>query len=239
MKPLLQGRADAWQDRFLVSHWRNRVSVRNQRFRMDDRGALFDIGEDPGQDVDVSDQHPDVVQAMSRVSADYLRQVEGYDQDQRPFPLGHQDYLYTQVPARDALFTGGIERSNRFPNCSFLRNWRSVEDTVSWDVTVGKKGTYRVELQYACPKEDLGAKLMLRCGASQLPFEIEVAHDPPLRGGENDRVARVESYVKDFATRTIGTFELEEGPQTLQLQAMSIPGSQAMEFRLLMFTRLD
>jgi hypothetical protein len=36
----------------------------------------------------------------------------------------------------------------------------------------------------------------------------------------------------------LGVIELKKGKGTLTLQALDIPGSQALEFRLLMLTRL-
>jgi hypothetical protein len=56
---------------------------------------------------------------------------------------------------------------------------------------------------------------------------------------ENDRSPRTESYVKAFKPMNLGVIELKKGKGTLTLQALNIPGSQALEFRLLMLTRVD
>jgi hypothetical protein len=60
-----------------------------------------------------------------------------------------------------------------------------------------------------------------------------------LRGGEHDRVPRQESYVKDFQSLRLGTIQLKKGQGTLTLRATEIPGSQVMDFRLMMLTRVD
>ena len=73
----------------------------------------------------------------------------------------------------------------------------------------------------------------------KLRGKIIEAHDPPLRGDENDRVKRQESYVKDFKPMSLGTIHLEKGKGTLTLQATEISGKQVMEFRLLMLTRVE
>jgi hypothetical protein len=52
-------------------------------------------------------------------------------------------------------------------------------------------------------------------------------------------VERVESYVKDFKAMKLGTIRLEKGRGELTLQATKIPGSQAIDFRLMMFTRVE
>jgi uncharacterized protein YceK len=56
---------------------------------------------------------------------------------------------------------------------------------------------------------------------------------------EHDRVERNESYVKDFKPLKMGTLHVEKGSGQLALRALDIPGSQVMDFRLLMFTRVD
>jgi hypothetical protein len=176
------------------------------------------------------------VAAQSKYQKEVLA---GYDNDTRPFLVGHADYRYTQIPARDGTAHGSIKRSNRFPNCSFFTNWTSVDDKITWDAEVGATGDYEVELYYACPQADVGSTVELRFDNSKLVGHITEAHDPPLRGGEHDRVERQESYVKDFKSMPLGRIHLEKGKGTLTLQATEMPGKQVMEFRLLMLTRVS
>src|SRR6185295_424581 len=54
LRQLLLGKpADTWPDRVIYSHWGGEVSVRNQRYRLDNTGHLYDMVEDPMQDQDV------------------------------------------------------------------------------------------------------------------------------------------------------------------------------------------
>lgn len=229
-----------WPDREIISHWRNRVSVRNQRYRLDHQGKLFDMRADPGQYKDVSGRHPEITARLTKTAVEFKRDVlAGYDNDNRPFLVGHPEYRYTQIPARDATAHGNIKRSNRFPNCSFFTNWTSVDDKLTWDAEVGVSGKYEVELHCTCRKEDVGSTIELTFNDSKLVGKITEAHDPPLRGDENDRVKRQESYVKDFKTMKLGAIDLQSGKGELTLQATEMPGSQVMEFRLLMLTRVD
>ena len=114
-----------------------------------------------------------------------------------------------------------------------------MDDTITWKAEVGASGKYRVEIEYACPEEDVGSTIQLSFNNSKLKGKVTEAHDPPLRGGENDRHPRQESYVKDFKTMELGTIDLEKGKGTLTLSALEKPGHQVMEFRLLMLTRVD
>jgi len=240
LKPLLLEDPETWPDRAIVSHWRDRVSVRTQQYRLDPQGKLYDMVADPGQYRDVARQHPEVAAQLRRAAETFKNDVlPGYGDDDRPFPIGHPDYRYTQIPARDGVAHGNVARSSRFPNCSFFTNWTSLDDTITWDVEVLADGEYEVELHYTCPAADVGSTFELRFHESRLRGRIDEAHDPPLRGGEHDRVERVESYVKDFKALKLGTIRLRKGRGELTLRALEIPGSQVMDFRLMMFTRVS
>ena len=77
LQPLIANPDAEWPDRYLFTHvgrwpvgdepnkhqWKG-FAVRNQRFRYVDGTALYDMQADPGQKVNVIDQHPDVVKAM-------------------------------------------------------------------------------------------------------------------------------------------------------------------------------
>ena len=48
------------------------------------------------------------------------------------------------------------------PNCSYFVNWKTKDDSMTWDIDVHTAGAYHVEIQYACPAKDLGATVELR-----------------------------------------------------------------------------
>ena len=74
-------------------------------------------------------------------------------------------------------------------------------------------------------------------GDSRLQAAVSEAHDPPLRGMEHDRVPRKgESYVKDFKPLRLGVVELKRGRGLLTLRALSVPGKQVMDVRLVLLT---
>ena len=58
LSPLLFGTASQWPDRVIFSHQNGGVSARSPRYRLDSRGALFDMSADPGQQTDISAQKP-------------------------------------------------------------------------------------------------------------------------------------------------------------------------------------
>jgi len=240
LKPLLLEENPVWNDRYIFNQWRDRISVRNQKFRLDAKGVLFDIETDRGQQVNVSDQFPEIRQELLQARAAYIDDVvaELPAKDVRAFPIGFPEAKYTQIPARDGKPHGGIKRSNRFPNCSFFTNWKNLDDKITWEVEVLEEGDFYVTLYYTCPKGDEGSLFELTFGDHSLKGRIETAHDPPLRGMENDRTKkRGESYVKDFKPLELGLIHLPEGQGQLTLKALEKPGQTVMDIRLLMFEK--
>ena len=237
-KPIL-GQPTPPSDRIVFSHWKGKTSARTQRFRYDHRGALFEIRSDPGQRNNVAPKFPQATAKLRAAVEAWKRDVRASEQNtKRVFPIGHPDFPHTQLPARDGIAHGGIQRSNRFPNCSFYRNWKRTDDKVTWDVEIGATGTYDVELYYTCAAPNLGSTIELSLGASHTAAKIVDANNPPLVGADEDRSPRTESYVKDFRPMSLGAIQLRKGQKgKLTLQATDIAGTEAMEFRLLMFHR--
>ena len=84
----------------------------------------------------------------------------------------------------------------------------------------------------------VGSTIELSFNGARLVGRITEAHDPPLMGDEHDRVERKDSYVKDFKSMKLGTIRLKKGKGKLTLKALEMPGSQVMDFRLMMLTRV-
>ena len=240
LKPLLLGQKARWKERIIFSCWKGRVSARTQTHRLDHKGRLFDMTIDPGQRIDISKDHPVMAGRLREQVAIWKQTVlSKLGQDTRPFVIGHPDFEWTQIPARDATAHGGIKRSNRFPNCSYFTNWTTLEDKLIWSAEVGAAGRFEVTLHYAVPRGSEGALLELSHNASRLRYTIAQPHEARARGQENDRVVRTESYVKDFKAVKMGIIELKKGQGDLTLRALKIPGKEALEFRLLLLRRME
>lgn len=230
-----------WPNRKLFSHWRGRVSVRTDQFRLDHDGQLFDIVTDPGQRTTVNELQPRVANELRHDVEKWRNEIlsELDATTPRPFTIGHGSLAVTQLPARDATATGAIRRSNRFPNCSYFTSWANTADTISWPVDVLTSANYEVELYCTCAPENVGARVELSgCGGS-VSKEINVPYDRSPKGGKNDRYARQESYVKDFRPTKLGTIQLNQGLGQLVLKSVKIPGDESIEFRLLTLRRIS
>ncbi|MDH3652300.1 MAG: arylsulfatase, partial [Saprospiraceae bacterium] len=196
LKPLLLGENSRWNNRLIYNSWKNRISVRSQKFRLDHEGNLYNVELDRGQKREIGNQYPKIKEQLTKAQNKYREEVlsELPGQESRPFPLGHPEFKYTQIPARDGVSHGQIKRSNRSPNCSYFTNWTSIKDSITWDVEVLHAGDFQVTLYYTCPTGDEGSDIIMTHGKNQLLGSIRDAYNPPLFGMDEDRALRKNSY---------------------------------------------
>lgn len=238
LAPLLMNHIGDWHERLIFNHWAGETSVRSQKFRLDHKGHLYDMENDHGQTTDVSEKYPQLTDSLNKEKIAWLAELPEQPIIPRPFTLGHPDFLYTQLPARDGIPHGNIKRSNRWPNDSFFTNWKSVNDSITWDVEVLAEGEFEVELYYTMKPKNVGVAVQLSHGNSFLLTRITEAYDPPVKGRENDRSPREESYVKDFKPKVLGNIRLQKGRNRMVLKSPHRDGRGGIDVRLLMFRRL-
>lgn len=236
LEPLLQGRSAPWPERNLFTYWNDAVTVRTDRYRLDPSGRLFDMVSDPGQHTDTSDQHPAIAAALRGAAETMRRELTAeLGNDNRPLPVGGA--TRTELPAGDGVASGGVERSNRYPNSSYFRHWTSTGAALTWDVEVLAAGDYEATIYYALAAADRGATMDLEFHGTHVTADVTEPHDPPLLGAAQDRVPRIESYDKDFKPMSLGTLRLEAGRGALTLRALRIPGHEAPEISAVQLTR--
>ncbi|MFK7736374.1 MAG: arylsulfatase [Pirellulaceae bacterium] len=240
LAPLIKGTIASIPDRMIFSHWNKKVSVRTQHHRLDAKGNLYNMLLDPGQKKVANTREPDVARELNRYVRRWKNEVlTELDDDKRPFPIGHPDFAFTQLPARDGVAEGRIERSAKAPNCSYFTKWLTSADKMTWDVEILESGNFDVEMYYTCAEDSVGSEVRLRLGDQSVSAEITEANDPPEVGAEHDRVPRrTQSFVKDFKPLKFGRIQLEAGKGTLELSAPKHAGDSSIDMRLLMFTRV-
>ena len=240
LKALLMEENPNWEPRHIINHWRGKTSIRTDNYRLDHENRLYDMQKDLGQTKDISKEATAIFDSLVTVKNKWQSGLleKNSQVEERPITLGHPEFEYTQIPARDGIPHGTIKRSNRYPNNTFFTDWTNTADSITWDIEVLADGEFEVELYYTCPAESVGSVLELSFVESRLSTIITKAHNPPLTGMENDRDPRMESYVKDFIPMKLGKIKLKKGKGQLSLKALSINGNQAPDIRLLMFKRI-
>ncbi len=242
LMPLLKDSEAAWMPRELFSIRGGQVSVRNQRFRFDAQGRLFDIGSDRGQRKDVSAEYPEITGEMKKRAKQYRKEMElefAKNRD-RPFNVGFSPS--TMLPARDGKEHGNVQRSVKSPNNSFFTNWESKDASITWQVDVATAGDYEVILRYTCAAGDEGVTMRLasesegESGQFTSASVVEV-FDPPLYDKSKERVEKSHYFVKDFKAFSLGKLHLPEGKCTLRLTADEIIGTKAVDVHSIQLVR--
>lgn len=245
-------------DRMFFSTWAGRTSVRTQRYRLDDQGALFDMEKDPGQTRDISEENPQVAERLraavvawdeemqqelaakpyASLAASRPRQRGAVDP--RLIHIGFTQFPITILPARDGEPRGGVQRSSNAPNSSYFVQWTSTDDSLVWSVDVQTAGRYEVTVDYTCPIDDVGSVVELSLGDAKLQGKVEPGWDPPLYDNQ-DTLPRppAESKMKPFRTLTLGTVELPAEAGELTLRAVEIPGRTVMDLRRMTLTLVE
>ena len=232
--------SDEVQNRRIYNHWNGRFSSRDSRWLIDHEGELFDLATDPLQYQAVTEKFPDVAADLRADLEQWRENILASAASSKPaITVGYPGVQFTPLPARDATLHGTLERSNKYPNDSYVRSWTSLTDRLTWAIDVPTRGRFAVEVYYTCPAEDVGSRLELQIGSARISTRIDHAWDPPELGAEHDRFPRQESYVKNFRTLSLGAINLPAGPAEVVLTCPEIPGSTALEFRLLTFERLE
>ncbi|SFR51586.1 Arylsulfatase A [Robiginitalea myxolifaciens] len=235
--PLLHGESQDWQDHLIFNHWNGKTSIRSQDFRLDEQGRLYEIRSDRGQLTKVNTRYPEIEAQLQAARDLWTENTLGQGVKDRPYTLGHPDYSFTHLPARDGSGFGAISRSNKYPNDSFFMGWAGLGDSIVWDVNVLEEGDFEVDLYATVKPDDVGAVIQLTHGENQVSAVLDTPHDPPLQGMNRDRVPRIESYTKEFKAFQLGTIHLEAGRDSMVLKALEVPGKGVADVRLLVFRR--
>ncbi|MCA9120180.1 MAG: arylsulfatase [Planctomycetaceae bacterium] len=230
LSSLLLGKSQGSAGRSLLSVAGDRVSVRTQRFRLDANGQLFDIEKDPGQQTNVASDFPEVTRRLTQQARSHAKEMRAAFEANRdrPFTVGYG--ASTTLTARDGVEHGAIRRSSKAPNNSFFTNWTNKDDSITWDIEVGKTGQYQAVIYYTCAEGDQGATLRLSMeGGESIQSKVTEVFDPPLYDKSKERVADSHYFVKDFKPLTLGTISLQRGRGTLLLDAVDIAGQRVVD----------
>lgn len=243
LKPYLLNRGTSVQQRVLYSYWENSTSVRIPGYVLDNQKHLYKLDINHDQQIDVSKLDTFIYDRMlndlNKFNSEIL--VDFSKDDKRPFTIGHPKELFSKLPARDAHISGDIERSNRYPNCSYFTNWRNANAKITWNVEVEESGLFEVIVYYTCDMRNIGSSFKLSTGrlGEEINFTLNQVNDEPMIGADLDRVRREESYVKGFRPISVGTIKLSKGQALLSLCASRIHYEEAMNFWMLILKRIS
>lgn len=117
--------------------------------------------------------------------------------------------------ARDAEVHGQSARYEQGGGKDNIGFWTSPSDYVTWNLSVGQSGFYRVTVTYACPQENAGSR-----------FSVGVEGGRRLEG----TVGATGSWT-DFRDFTLGELYLRAGRHTLSVRVNEMPRGAVMNLQ--------
>ena len=187
----------SYDERIIYSHWKGNVSLRFKEYRLDKDNKLYNVVDDKSQIFPLNNDS--IKKYLVKKKSDWINEVlnTSLSDEKRPFTISGNLNVNNVLPARDSYFSGGIKRSNRYPNDSFLTNWNK-SDSIYWPIQVMNDGLYSLRIFINADNESLNSELIVSTNNSNVEGKVNKVFISDLRGMENDRVPRIESYLKDF-----------------------------------------
>lgn len=229
--PLLLGFDAAWPERAIVvdsqrmelMQKHKNFSVMSGPWRFVNRTELYDISEDPGQENNVIDKHPEVAARLGEEYENYWKLIEPMNSTYVRIVLGHD----AENPAR---LTAHDWHTNNEPVPWHQRYIRAAtESNGFWAVDVAKAGKYRIELR-RWPRDEV-----------DLPIHAALPDDPWVSENRLNRpglaikpvkarltIGDIDETVAVKAADKAAVFEvnLEAGPAKLQTWFIDADGTE-------------
>jgi arylsulfatase A-like enzyme len=261
LRPLLEGDTEEWQERILYTHnpidETNRYpgAVRTPKYRLvkkikgpqagsaavnNDESAtpweLYDMVNDPGEQKNIAKDNPEIVAELSRKYEEWVDDVSSEGLERMPLPVGYSEHNPVTLFAPQSYFSDPIDYfTGRGAANDWLTGWTDVQGKVWFDIDVVEAGIYGIEIALACQEQDAGAEIRVVTGESEL--ETVVPFAPIIPVPLQDRAPGYKSRI--WTILEAGEMELTKGKQQLTIEAVSIPGSQVMDFKHVSLVRLN
>ena len=205
---------------------------------------LYDIVADVRQFVDVADQFPEILEALSDHFDSTLATMPSIGIP-AAIPVGVEGADSTVLKGHDAelpvLKGKGIDYnySAGFTG-HWISRWTSKEAYPEWKLDIRRKGTYETSLLYCIPEEDLGVEAYFELQGQRLPIHISEAYDPlpnPQPFLLDGEAAKYQN--KNWKRLSLGRLTLEPGLSDAVIRVTGIAGNAAMEVKEVELKRIS
>ncbi|QEF98808.1 Arylsulfatase precursor [Stieleria maiorica] len=225
ISPLIFDQATDWPDRILVTDsqrvkdpikWKS-SAVMTDRWRLCNGKELFDIDADPGQQNDVSTQHPNVVERLRNFYEDWWAELEPTFDQSTAIHLGHPADNPARLTSHDWITT----RMTPWNQSQVRAAMNGDANTGFWNVKITEGGKYVVRLR-RWPQEvdhpiasplDPGAPVPGQQAFRETPGKAVAAAKATLKIGQIEKSAAVPAGAKEVV------FELDLEPETTTMSA--------------------
>jgi arylsulfatase A len=183
---------------------------------------LYDLKNDPDQNEDLALKSPEIAEKLSEEYQAWWQKVAPQNLEDRPIPVSKQSPEIF-LAAYEAKFTGEIRFFEGHGWAQdWLTNWKNEADSIFWNLNVLDSGEFEVFLEYAAREDQVGAKMKLTDGKTNLQWTLTEAFLPKSISSP-DRVIRKEAPEQTWKLLSLGKITLNLGQQALRITAKDIP----------------
>jgi hypothetical protein len=192
---------------------------------------------DPGEKIDLASREPDLVKDLASRYDTWYADISRAGLRRPPIPVGLPGHASVTLPAHHAFRTPPLHYAagGGFSH-DWLTGWTTTTGRITFEIETAQAGTYAAEIAFACPSADAGSRIRISDGASSCETVVPAAAplDIPLPHRDTEGHAKYRN--RRWATLKAGLLTLPQGRSTLVINALSIEGSQIMEFKHLRLT---
>ena len=221
-------------------------SVTTPRWKLTYEG-LYDLENDPGEERDVSTEHPEIAADLRRRFTDWMAdvtagqsfapppiEIAGDDWIEIPMSWARVDGTHTTWGSPGSEQTGGPDRLGDPPpraavNYAFaaydwdtIEGWNRPDEAVRWAIHVVEPGVYEVEATYGCDPADAGGRLRLSAGDSSLQATVDSTPSRTV-----------------YSRRPLGRLALHGDADELAAAVVETPGKELMTLNKLWLRRVQ
>lgn len=176
-------------------------------------GQLYDLQNDPGEKMDISQKHPEIVKRLRQEFLAYFEDVTaGRTYRPVPIPVGNAAENPVEIQASWATLKGDSVRYAFFGyDWDSVDSWELPGERAEWQLDVVEGGRYEVIISYGCAQRSAGGRLKIAAGKSAVEFET------------------IPTPTADvFEVKTLGVIDLPRGRTSLIAEVVSAKGGELM-----------
>lgn len=186
-------------------------------FFEDGRRELFDLKTDPGENRNLAEVKPEVVQKLGDQLVAWRTAVGAKMPEPNPGYVPNPQAGDGSIPmhARTAAVHGTMLRYEPLPHKTTLGYWVNPTDWASFEFTVTRPGKFTVEVLQGCGKGQGGSEVAVAVGDQVLKFTVEDT-----------------GHFQNFKPRAIGTVTIAKpGRHTLTIKPVKKAAAAVMDVR--------
>jgi arylsulfatase A-like enzyme len=246
--PILNGERKEVHEN-IPERWGNNFRLRTPDYLIVNE-SLYDMVLDPGQQFEMSKSYPDLYDSLKTIFSQWDETISTTAVVDYRIPIGYKAFPESYLPAHEAILHPSYTRNDPRPEeisyhayygwaNDWIDYWTDKDAYITWEIDVVEAGTFSLSLEYNCRSEDRGVVIQLDVQNQEIikevsePFYSEIIELP-------DRVTLdAEAPEKEWGVLDLGELPLVNGPSTIKLRSLKIPGEKSIEVKGLKIRRME